>query len=248
MEKLCYALWRPASMATAAWCDSLLNLAAPLAARGAERIRIAVPDVPLPVQDPYPAMRIDAPEGFVSLWLCTAAARGDIETSLRATAARLAGYSVLESTILPNETPATGAREAGFLQICAFAAPPHCTREQFLHAWLDLHTEVAVQTQATRFYNQNIIVRRLTPQAPAWDAIVEERFPDAALDNPAVYYDAVGAPARLAAHQARMAESCARFIDFSTIKLTNCGEYRFGGWRDAAQPLSPPLARPTSPP
>jgi hypothetical protein len=232
MEKLFYALWQPAAD-TAAWCARLLTLPDALAAAGAERVRIGVPDVPIPEPDPYAEMRRTAPAGFVSFWLNSAYRRGAAEAAVRAVAPKLAGYVVAESTILPANVAACGVREDGFLQVCGFAALPGLSRADLWDFWLGRHTEVAVGTQSTTFYNQNVTVRPLTQGAPAWDAIVEERFPAEALLNREVYFDAVGNPARLEANMAAMAESCGRFIDFSTITLMNCGEYRFGGWRDA---------------
>jgi hypothetical protein len=232
MEKLFYALWQP-DTAAAAWSASLLALPARLAAAGAERIRIGVPDVPAPDNDPYADMRRTAPAGFVSFWLNSTYRREAPEQIVRAAAAKLAGYAVAESTILPATTPAAGVREEGFLQVCGFSALPGLSRAQLWDFWLGRHTDVAVGTQATTFYNQNIVLRALTDGAPAWDAIVEERFPMAALNDRHVYFDAVGDAARLEANMAAMAVSCGRFIDFSGLTLMNCGEYRFGGWRDA---------------
>ena len=235
MEKLFYVLWQPEAAAPA-WSDRLLALPTVLAAAGAARVRIGVPDVPVPQPDPYADMRKTAPAGFVSFWLNSARFRDGAERAVRAVAPKLAGYSVLESTILPATSPAEGAREEGFLQVCGFAVLPHLSRAELWESWLGRHTAVAVETQRTTFYNQNVVVRALTEEAPAWDAIVEERFPAEALESREVYFDAVGDPARLEANMARMAESCGRFIDFSRLALMNCGEYRFGGWQDA--PLS----------
>jgi hypothetical protein len=236
VEKLHYVLWRPSTVAPHTWSERLLALPKTLAASGAQRVKIAVPDVPIPDEDPYPAMRATAPSGFVSFWLNTASQRAAPEALVRATAERIAGYAVQESTVLPNTMPATGTREEGFLQVCGFAALPGLSRAALWDAWLGDHSIVAVETQQTSLYVQNIVVRPLTEGAPAWDAIVEERFPAAALNDRAVYFDAVGDPARQQANMDRMAASCARFIDFTTITLMNCGEYRFGGWADPPLP------------
>jgi hypothetical protein len=235
MEKLFYVLWRGEEPAEA-FTARLRALPDALAGQGAQRIRVGVPDVPLPHDDPYAGMRSTAPSGFVSFWLNSAYYRHAAEALVRDAAPRLAGYAVLESTILPNTVPASGAREDGFLQVCGFAALPGLTRAALWDAWLGKHTVVAVETQSTVFYNQNVVIRPMTAGAPAWDAIVEERFPAVALDDRAAYFAAGDDPARMAANIARMGESCAAFIDFTTITLMNCGEYRFGGWRDLAAP------------
>jgi hypothetical protein len=231
VEKLFYALWR-GETAAEAFSGRLLALPAAIGDAGGVRIRLGVPDVPPPADDPYAALRAAAPAGFVSVWLNSAYDRAAVEAALRAASPALAGYVVAESTILPNLTEARGEREAGFLQVCGFAALPGLPRAALWDAWLGAHTAVAVQTQSTVFYNQNVVIRPLTEGAPAWDAIVEERFPAAALNDRAAYFAADGDAARLEANMARMGESCARFIDFTTITLMNCGEYRFGGWRD----------------
>lgn len=103
-------------------------------------------------------------------------------------------------------------------------------------AWRDIwerqQTQVAVDTQANFEYVQNLVVRPLTYGAPAFAAMVEECFPAAALHDEAVYFDAVGDPARLAEHQRLMMESCARFIDFDRIDCIPTSQYdvaRFGG-------------------
>jgi hypothetical protein len=233
MEKLFYLLWRPETAPIDAWSQALRNLAGPLQEAGAARVKIGVPDVPLPTEDPYAAMRATAPAAFVSFGLNTASRRAKPQALVTALAGKCAGYAVQESTVLPNSVPAAGAREDGFLQVCGFAALPGLSRAALWDAWLGHHSAVAVETQSTTFYNQNIVVRPLTESAPAWDAIVEERFPQAALNDRAVYFDAVGNPQRMEANSNRMAESCGRFIDFTTITLMNCGEYRFGGWADA---------------
>ncbi len=234
MEKLFYALWPPATP-TQAFATCLRALHEPLAKLNARRIRVGVPDVPPPAEDPYADMRRTAPTGFVSFWLNTTHDRAAAEALIREAAPRLAGYAVAESTVLPNTEPARGQREPGFLQVCGFAALPGLTRAALWKAWLEDHTAVAVETQSTVFYNQNVVIRPLTDAAPAWDAIVEERFPSEALNDRATYFASGGDPGRMAANIARMGESCARFIDFTTITLMNCGEYRYGGWSDLTQ-------------
>jgi hypothetical protein len=224
-------LWRGDEPAEA-FTTRLRALMEALPGQGAQRIRIGVPDVPLPRDDPYADMRSHAPSGFVSFWLNSAYYRHAAEALVREVAPKLAGYAVQESTILPNAAPAAGAREPGFLQVCGFSASPGLTRAALWDAWLGTHTAVAVETQATVFYNQNVVIRPLTDAAPAWDAIVEERFPAAALNDRNTYFAAGDDPARMAANIARMGESCAKFIDFATITLMNCGEYRTGGWSD----------------
>jgi hypothetical protein len=235
LEKVAYALWRPEGAPLSDWAGRLVDAGRrEFASLGLERLKLNVPDVASPADDPYAAMTQDAPEAMVSGFLNSALLRGPLEQALNGLAGRIAGYSVVESTVLPATAAADGTRSPGFAQVCFFARRPDLTREQMLDIWLGSHTQVAVETQSTFYYNQNIVLRPLTPGAPGWDCIVEESFPGEALADSQVYFDAKGSPQRLEANLARMNDSCGRFIDFTGIKMLRSGEYRFGGWSDPA--------------
>ncbi|MFN5902520.1 MAG: EthD domain-containing protein [Novosphingobium sp.] len=96
---------------------------------------------------------------------------------------------------------------------------------EWLSLWQDSHTQVAIETQANFEYVQNLVVRTLTEGAPPYVAIVEECFPEAALTDPFVFFDAVGDPAKFKANLDRMMESCDRFIDRGTIDVIPTGQY-----------------------
>jgi len=237
MEKLVYALWRPEPVSAADWSARLLEFGATELGRlGGERVKINLPDVPRPENDPYGFMKDGAPDAMVSFFVNGAYYRARLERAVASHAARLAGYSVLETTILPATSKADGTRSPGFTQICFFARRPDLTRAEMHDIWLDSHTVAAIETQCTFYYNQNVVVRKLTADAPDWDAIVEESYPWEALTDPEIYYRAKGDPELYANNVARMQASCARFIDFSGIKMLMSGEYRFGDWRDEAEP------------
>ena len=236
MEKLIFALWPDAAADHATWQQNLLTEAATALERlGAQRLKICVADIPAPANDPYAEMKRGAPSAYVSLWLNSATFWRRIDRALAAYGTKRAAYAVAESVILPLSRPLPpGERAPGVLQIAAFATLPQLTRAETLHNWFALHTDVAVRTQSTTTYAQNLITRPLTPDAPAWDAIVEETFPTAALTDRHLYFATGGSAEILDRHQAQMAESCARFIDFPTLCLIMASEFRFGGWADAA--------------
>ena len=71
------------------------------------------------------------------------------------------------------------------------------------------------------------MVRPLTPEAPAYDAFVEECFPAAALTDPHAFFDAVGDEAKFQANLATMMDSCGRFIDFARIDVIPTSQYDF---------------------
>lgn len=138
-----------------------------------------------------------------------------------------AAYLVTESVPLAHQAdPASpGGRVDGLAQVAFFRRPEGQPVDEWLGLWLDHHTQVAIDTQDTFSYVQNVVTRVLTPGATPWHAIVEECFPSAAMADPAVFFDAVGDPERLARHQQVMFESVQRFIDLSSIDVIPTSRY-----------------------
>lgn len=125
------------------------------------------------------------------------------------------GWLVCESEPLPNRRypPGPDGQVPGFAQLVALSRPEHLSWGEWRRNWQGGHTPVAINTQSTFRYVQNVIFRALTPGAPGFAAIVEECFPAAAATDLHVFFDAVGDDARLARHMAAMSESCDRFMD-----------------------------------
>lgn len=217
MEKLIYALWKPEDMPREAFNEQLLNAVA-------EALRPQVLGLRINVQDDIvaggtsPRFVVTQPqmEAVVQLWVASAypPARAPIERVLAALASRVEGWLVSESTPLANDSHPTrpGARTEGFAQVVFFERPETLDFDSWRRNWQDDHTAVAIETQTNFEYVQNLVVRPLTPGAPPFAAIVEECFPLAALEDAALYFDAVGDPARQEANYARMMASCARFM------------------------------------
>ena len=116
-------------------------------------------------------------------------------------------------------------RTPGFAQVAFFRRPESLPRHEWLARWLDDHTQVAIDTQSTFVYVQNVVARVLTPGATPWDAVVEECFPAAAMTDPHVFFDAEGDDERLAANQGAMFDSVQRFIDLATIEVIATSRY-----------------------
>ena len=231
MEKLCYALWRAQDEAPEHFDARLLGELGPaLPETGAQGVKICLADAEVaPGAGLFPEFRVQAPHAMISFWVDSAYHRAPSEAALAGTAARLAGFSVLESSVMPTpDPPVDGRRANGFTQIAFFAGRADLSRSELLAIWLDEHTTVAVETQSTFAYVQNVVVRPLTPDAPPWTSIVEETFPLQALSDQSVFFDAEGSPGRMAENYGRLMQSCARFIDFETMQLLLSGEYRFG--------------------
>lgn len=168
-------------------------------------------------------------DAVVSVWVDSAVdhLRAPVDAAVAGAGARPDAYLVTESVPLvdPRVPSAPGGRVDGYAQVATFCRPEGQDPDEWRHLWLDLHTPVAIATQDTFSYVQNVVVRALTPGAPARHAIVEECFPEAAMTDPYVFYDAVGDDERLARHQRELFASVQRFIDLATIDVLPTSRY-----------------------
>lgn len=230
MEKVIYVLWRGAQGESAGDGAALRGaLAQRLLELGAGGVQVNVCDEDAAGAAPTFHASRPAMDAFVSVWLDTANAdrRRPFDDAVGEYAGRHAAYLVTESRPIVNTRfPATpGERTAGFAQMALFQRPPRLSQQAWLEVWLGSHTQIAIDTQDTFLYVQNVVSRVLTFDAPPYGAIVEEGFPPAAFDNLRAFYDAVGDEDRFARHQAAMAKSCQRFIDFDKLDVVQTSQY-----------------------
>lgn len=135
-------------------------------------------------------------------------------------------YIVSESDRLPVDYSALqrGDKSDGMNEIVALQKPDWLAREEWIRIWHESHTQIAIDTQSTYGYRQNIVSRALTPDAPGVDAFIEENFPEKAIHSRLGFYDVDTEEEKQQREQA-MIESCARFIDFEKIDCTPTSEY-----------------------
>jgi len=224
VEKVVYLLWPDGRPGDA---DVLLGaLPGRLVEVGARGVQINVADRG---PSPFAVRSAPLPAAVVSVWLDTAthAFRRGVDEEVGQIAARAAAYLVTESEPLANTAhPAPlGQRTPGLAQIALLRRPEQLERGAWLRAWQDDHTSVALRTQSTFRYVQNVVVRPLSPDAPAYDGIVEECFPEEAASDLHVFFDSAGDEARLAEHMATMADSCARFMDVDRVEVFWTSQY-----------------------
>lgn len=233
MEKVIYALWRDTGIEREAFNSRLLSqLPQALYAAGATGIRINLRDRDVdPGKDLIQTWQVPQQDAVVQFWLPSANAifRGPADAAIALHAARFSAWLVAESTIIANRDhpPHAGQRTWGWSQASFISFQPNLPWEQNLAHWHSHHTRVAIDTQSNFEYVQNVIVRPLTPEAPAYDAFVEECFPAEALSDPAAFFNAVGDPAKFAANTKAMMESCAAFIDFTRIDIIPTSQFDF---------------------
>jgi EthD domain len=102
----------------------------------------------------------------------------------------LSAYLVTESVPLAPPDTGLGERTTGLANVALLRRPDHLDRETWLTRWQLEHTSVAIETQATFGYTQNVVWRVLTPDAPTIDGIVEELFPEAAMSDLHAFFGA----------------------------------------------------------
>lgn len=246
MEKVIAALWAPDDQNHAEYGTHVLaNLPSALVGAGAQNIRLNLCDAAVAPGDAL-VQRWQAPQqaAIAQFWMPSANARfrGAVDSALAAHSARFAAWLVCESTIIANtdHAPAPNAvsqgkpsaspaasRTWGWSQASFISFRADMTRAEAIAHWHSHHTRVAIETQSNFEYVQNLIVRPLTENAPAYDAFVEECFPLEALTQPEVFFDAAGQPEKFAANTAAMMESCNGFIDFTRIDIIPTSQFDF---------------------
>jgi hypothetical protein len=226
MEKLIYVVWKTPEVSAESFKREILGRTAKqLIDAGARALSVNLID-DVAVQGLQITQLAEPLSGTVSMWMDTALNRAPLEAVLAAATSRLAGYLALESVPIVNTKHVVklGERIPGLYNVAFLEKPDFLTYDAWLEHWQGHHTQIAIETQSTFLYIQNVLVRPLTPNAPPWTAIVEEAFPAAAATDPMVFYNA-DSPEKLAAHQQRMMDSCQRFIDFARLETHPMSAY-----------------------
>ena len=224
MEKVIYVVRRPDDEGASTALPSLLRerVGPALADAGALAVRVHVlDDDAAPGAGVFPAghrrITLDPPfEAMVSIWLDSAVSsrRAPIDAVLADAGLRVDGFLVSESVPLADDRPvAAGERTPGYTQVALLQVPEGQTHRAWRSRWQDHHTDVAVDTQSTTAYRQNLVVHPLDDDAPPIAAIVEETFPIEALTDHHAFFDAVGDDERFAANVTAMVDSTSTFID-----------------------------------
>lgn len=231
MEKLLYPLWKPESLSGDAFREELLHELAPklTGLEGVHGLRLCVADSAVTEAS---ARRIESqppvPDAMLSLWVDFAGAAVHWEPLIDAHVKHKTTYLVAEAEPLVNQhhhPSKPGERVYGMCHVVFMSAPADMAREEWLAVWKDSHTQIAIDTQSTFGYRQNLVVRCLGEDTPPCHAVVEENFPPEAMTSDHAFYATGGNEALLQEHMNAMMESCARFIDFQKIDVIPMSEY-----------------------
>lgn len=186
-----------------------------LAAHGVSRLQVNLDDEAV-----AGAMRIPAGEAPIGAVLSTwDGAPEEIVHTLTALASvsQVVGWEVEERRPIEPAESWDGVRAEALANIALLRRPEELTHEEWLHRWLVDHTPVAIDTQGTFGYVQNVVVACLTPDvagatgATAVAALVEELFPMAAVSDLHAFYGSSGSDAELRRRMEVMLASVGRF-------------------------------------
>jgi len=196
----------------AAWGDDLTDrlrdeqLHERLAAAGVRRLQLNLDD-----SDVAPAMRIatgpDHIGAIVSVW---ADADPEVTAALASATERLAGWEVDERLPIPPPESPHRVRMDALANVAVLKKPDDLDRDEWLHRWLVDHTPIAIATQASFGYVQNIVIRELTDPPRRVDALVEELFPSAGMVDMHAFYGSGGDDAELNDRLTKLMASVAR--------------------------------------
>ena len=228
MEKVLYLLTTGEGASGDRLREQLVDDVAPrLLAAGAHQVQVNVMDsgVEAAAGSRLSSGTGPCPDAMVSLWVDSANAplRAAYDEVLREVDADLVAYLVTESAPLPGK-PVDG-RRPGYTQVSFLQRPERLDERSWMDHWHNHHTQVAIDTQATSRYVQNLVVRPLTPGAPPCTAVVEESFPEEAMTDQSVFFDAVGDDARRKANADALMASVMAFLDFDLIDVVPTSEY-----------------------
>jgi hypothetical protein len=233
--KLVYLLWqRRADRAQVR--ELLLRDCAPrLLAAGPRQLSLVIADPEATMRSPAPRLVLDPPPicGVINAWVERVEEGAAMEQLLRAAGFRAAGYLVDETVYTdygenqhgrPRDWP-DGQRSPGICQVTLLERPARHTPEVWMRRWHGTMSPVSEAIQPRVRYVRDVVLRALTPGAPAFAGIVEESWPSKRhISNPLLYYGA-RTPWELPGNLLRILRAVTGFIDLWRVQTTMMGEY-----------------------
>ena len=204
------------------------GLHADLRGAGVTRLQLNIDDEPVAA-----AMRfseLDEPvAAVVSTWDADAgavvAALGRLGRVGRV--GRVHGYAVDERRRLDPPETWDGSRADALANVAILRRPHDLGRDEWLRRWMVEHTPIAIRTQATFGYVQNVVTGAVTDDAPVVDAVVEELFPSAGITDMHAFYGSGGDDAELQRRLSALMASVARIGADRDLDLVPTSRYLY---------------------
>jgi hypothetical protein len=134
-------------------------------------------------------------------------------------------WRVTERRPIDPPTVPDGERAEALANVAVLRRPEGMSREEYLDIWLNDHSPIAIRTQNTFGYVQNVVEEALTPGSPEISAIVEELFPMAALTDVHEFYGSGGDDEELNRRITDLMASVARFGADQGLDLVPTSRY-----------------------
>lgn len=116
-----------------------------------------------------------------------------------------------------------GERFFGTLQLCCFQRRADINAAELQQYWLQEHTGVALSTQNTLGYRQNLVSRSGEPH---FDGIVEEYFPPEASHSMHAFFADGDNETRMWEHIEKLTKSSERFLDLERSEVIHLSDTR----------------------
>jgi hypothetical protein len=198
------------------------TLHAALRAAGVRRLQVNVDDEPVAAAMRIP--RFDEPvAAVVSTWDAAPAAVAAVLAGL----GRVHGYAVEERRRLDPPEAWDGSRADALSNVAILRRPADLAREEWIRRWMVEHTPIAIRTQATFGYVQNIVTGPVTGDAPHVDALIEELFPSAGITDMHAFYGSGGDDAELNRRLTELMASVARIGADRDLDLVPTSRYLY---------------------
>ena len=139
----------------------------------------------------------------------------------------LAAWQVSSREPLVAPPVADGERVDALANVAFLRRPDDLPVEVWRSRWLDDHTAVAIDTQATFGYVQDEVLEQVAGEPWPVAAVVEELFPMAAMKDFHAFYGSGGDAAELDRRMKAMMASVGRFGADRGITLVPTSRYRF---------------------
>ncbi|MBJ7288637.1 MAG: EthD domain-containing protein [Williamsia sp.] len=217
-----YALWGSDLGGSLAAAD----VRAALTDAGADRVQLNIAGVPEVAGAMALSTFVPPIDAIVSAW--SDSRPEPIAEVLAGLTDRVVGWEVTERRPLPPPETWDGSRADALANVAFLRRPDTLDRAEWLHRWLEDHTPIAIATQATFGYLQNIVERPVTPDLEHVDAIVEELFPPAAVGDIHAFYGSGGDDAELSRRMTALLDSVVRIGAHENIDVVPTLRYLYG--------------------